>query len=173
MAKNKKYYKGEGGGFPQIQVVVNLVSPHLLVACSCTKSALTLINLLFGLCKSMWVINLLFTLLNPYPIALARPSTPELLRAKEYTLTFHSSVVFTLDSHYLSLLRSLCRNLNLKLTTKARACKGVGQKWSPTVTFHVPRSVGECEGMNPHTPKWTPTLGVEVLMDPQIFKEGF
>jgi hypothetical protein len=23
----------------------------------------------------------------------------------------------------------------------------------------------ECEGMNSHTPKWTPTLGVRILME--------
>jgi hypothetical protein len=39
------------------------------------------------------------------------------------------------------------------LATKARACKGAGQEGSPRVTSHAPRSVGECEGMNPHTPK--------------------
>jgi hypothetical protein len=27
--------------------------------------------------------------------------------------------------------------------------------------------------MSPHTPKWTPTLGVGVLMDSQIFRERF
>jgi len=31
---------GEGGGFPQVQAVVNLVSPELPVACPNTKSAL-------------------------------------------------------------------------------------------------------------------------------------
>jgi hypothetical protein len=36
-AKHKVYYKGEGGDFPQIQVVVNLVSPCLPVAYSCIK----------------------------------------------------------------------------------------------------------------------------------------
>jgi hypothetical protein len=41
----------------------------------------------------------------------------------------------------------------LGLATKARACKGVGQEGSPRVTFHAFGSVGECEGMNPHTPK--------------------
>ncbi len=46
-----------------------------------------------------------------------------------------------------------CRNLSLGLTTKARACEGVGQKRSSRITFHVPVSVKECEGMNPHTPK--------------------
>jgi hypothetical protein len=44
--------------------------------------------------------------------------------------------------------------------TKARACKGAGQEGSPGATFHAPRSVGKCEGMNPHTLKATPTLGL-------------
>jgi hypothetical protein len=39
------------------------------------------------------------------------------------------------------------------------------------ITFHAPRSVRECEGMNPHIPKWVPTLGVGVSMDFQIFRE--
>ncbi len=42
---------GEGGGFPQIQAVVSLVSPGLHVACLSTKGALEceLTNLLVGL----------------------------------------------------------------------------------------------------------------------------
>ncbi len=55
--------------------------------------------------------------------------------------------------------------------TKTRACKGMGQEGSLRITSHVLESVGECEGMNLHTPKWTPTLGVGVSMDFQIFKE--
>jgi hypothetical protein len=62
-----------------------------------------------------------------------------------------------------------CHNLSLGLMTKARPYKGAGQEWSPKVTFHAPRSVGKCEGMNPHTPKWTPILGVGVPIDSQIF----
>jgi hypothetical protein len=46
-----------------------------------------------------------------------------------------------------------CRNPNLGLATKAKACEGAGQERSPRITFHVPMNVGECEGMNPHTPK--------------------
>ncbi len=42
MAMHKEYYKGEGGGFLQVQAVVSLVSPCLLVVRSCTKSVLTL-----------------------------------------------------------------------------------------------------------------------------------
>jgi hypothetical protein len=66
-----------------------------------------------------------------------------------------------------------CRNLNHGLTTKARVCKGAGQKWSLKVTFHAFGSVGECEGMNPHIPKWAPTLKVGVPMDSWIFRKVF
>jgi hypothetical protein len=37
--RHKKYYKGEGGGFPQVLVVVSLVNPRLPVALPNTKSA--------------------------------------------------------------------------------------------------------------------------------------
>jgi len=39
MAKHIEYYKGEGGGFPQVQDVVNFVSPCLFMVHSCIKSA--------------------------------------------------------------------------------------------------------------------------------------
>jgi hypothetical protein len=37
VARHRVYYKGEGGGFPQIWAMVSLVSPCLPVTCSCTK----------------------------------------------------------------------------------------------------------------------------------------
>jgi hypothetical protein len=69
-----------------------------------------------------------------------------------------------------SILHSLqpiphCCNLNLGFTTKVRACKSAGQKWSLKFTFHAPESIGKCEKMNPHTPEWAPTLGVGVSMN--------
>jgi hypothetical protein len=39
MARHKVYYKGEGGNFPQVWVVVNLVSLCLPVVSPCTKGA--------------------------------------------------------------------------------------------------------------------------------------
>jgi hypothetical protein len=42
MARYKVYYKGEGGGFPQVQVVVNLMSPRSPVVCLNIKSAPTM-----------------------------------------------------------------------------------------------------------------------------------
>jgi hypothetical protein len=44
MARHKVYYKGEGGGFPQVQAVVSLVSPCLSVMSSCTKVLQLCIN---------------------------------------------------------------------------------------------------------------------------------
>jgi hypothetical protein len=38
MEKHRVYYKGEGGGFPQIWAVVSLVSPNLPMARPNTKS---------------------------------------------------------------------------------------------------------------------------------------
>ncbi len=39
MERHIVYYMGEGDGFPQVQAVVNQVSPKLLVACPSTKGA--------------------------------------------------------------------------------------------------------------------------------------
>jgi hypothetical protein len=44
-------------------------------------------------------------------------------------------------------------------------------KGSLGVTSHAPGSVRACEGINPHTPKGAPTLGIGVLVNFQIFKE--
>jgi hypothetical protein len=65
----------------------------------------------------------------------------------------------------------MCNNPNLGLVTKATACEGAGQEWSPRVTFHIPGSVGsvgKCEGMNPHTLKWTPILELKFWWIPEI-----
>jgi hypothetical protein len=39
MANHKEYYKGEGGGFSQVWVVMNLMSSCVHVVHPCTKSA--------------------------------------------------------------------------------------------------------------------------------------
>ncbi len=93
MARHIVYYKGEGDGFPQVRAVVSVVSLCLLVARPCTNYALT--NILFSLCKSVRIIELLVTLPNPHLGALARPSTPKMLEARECAPTFELSIVFT------------------------------------------------------------------------------
>jgi hypothetical protein len=56
--------------------------PWLIHASKCSNYALT--NLLFSLCRSMWVISLLVTHLSPNPRTPARPSTPKMLWTREY-----------------------------------------------------------------------------------------
>jgi hypothetical protein len=68
---------------------------------------------------------------------------------------------------------TFCCYPSLGLTTKAKVCKGASQEGSLGVRSHAPKSVGECEGMNLHTFKWVPTLGVKVPMDSRIFREQF
>ncbi len=63
----------------------------------------------------------------------------------------------------------ICRNPSLGLATKARWLQGYRPKRKLGVMPHAPRSARECEGIDLHTPKGTPTLGVEVPMDFQIF----
>jgi len=73
--------------------------------------------------------------------------------------------------HIMTLIHTICCNPSFGFLTKAKTYKGVGQKGSLGVTFHALGSVGDCEGMNLHTPKWIPTLGVEVPMNFKIFKK--
>jgi hypothetical protein len=67
-------------------------------------------------------------------------------------------------------IQATCCNLSLGFAIKVRACKGVGQKGSLGVTSHILGSVGECEGMNLHTPKWTLILGVGLPVDSWTFR---
>ncbi len=63
----------------------------------------------------------------------------------------------------------MCHNPSLGLATKARGYKIGGQEGSLGIMPHAPKSVRECEGMDPHTPKGTPTLGVRIPVDSQMF----
>jgi len=42
VARHKKYYKGEIGGFPQVRFVVSLMNSCLPVVCLCTKCVPTM-----------------------------------------------------------------------------------------------------------------------------------
>jgi hypothetical protein len=59
----------------------------------CSHYALT--NLLFGLCRSVWVIDLFVILPSPYLGAPTCPSTPKMLWAKERAPTPFPFIVFT------------------------------------------------------------------------------
>ncbi len=70
--------------------------------------------------------------------------------------------------HYYDII---CHNPSFGLATKARACKSAGQEGGPKGTSYTPGSVGECERISLHTPKWALIWGVGVSMDSWIFKE--
>jgi hypothetical protein len=57
----------------------------------CSSNAFT--NLLFGLCRSVWVIDLLVNLSSPHLGALAHPSTSKMLWGKEHALTPSPSAI--------------------------------------------------------------------------------
>jgi hypothetical protein len=70
------YYKGEGGGFPQVQAVVSLVCPCCLWWVLAPKVLQLCTNhLVLVLCKSVWVSEACQLFLVPSG-APARPSTP-------------------------------------------------------------------------------------------------
>jgi hypothetical protein len=55
-----------------------------------------------------------------------------------------------------------CRNPSLGLVTKERGLQGCGPRLSLRVAFSCPWKCKRIWGKNPHTPKWTPTLGVGI-----------
>jgi hypothetical protein len=63
----------------------------------CFNYALT--NMLFGMCMSVWIIELLITCPSPHFRALAHPSTPEMLWVRELALTPSPFIVFTFRLH--------------------------------------------------------------------------
>jgi hypothetical protein len=96
VARHIEHYKGEGGGFPQVRAMVSCESMFargFFMHQKCSNYALT--NLLFVLCKCVWIIDLLIICLSPHPRAPIHPSTPEMLWAKERTPTPYPFVVFT------------------------------------------------------------------------------
>jgi hypothetical protein len=98
--RHKVYYKGEGGGFPQVRGVVSLVNP------SCpwlflTPKVLHLCSnhFVLVLCRSVWVVEAcqFFLLLSRSSSTPFYPS--KVLRTKKRALTPYSSIIFYLDSH--------------------------------------------------------------------------
>ncbi len=63
--------------------------------------------------------------------------------------------------------------LALGLRPRQKGLQGCRPKGSPGVTSGTPGSVGKCEGVNPHTPKATPTLGDGVPVDSRNFRDRF
>jgi hypothetical protein len=68
VVKHKIYYKGEGGGFPQVRAVVSLVSLSLPMARPCTEMFQLHTNqLVVWFVQVVWMIEVLINLLSPIP----------------------------------------------------------------------------------------------------------
>jgi hypothetical protein len=98
MERHKVYYKGEGGGFPQIRAVVSLVSSSLPMVRPSTKSAPTMHQptCCLVLCKFVWMIKCLSFFLVPSwssSMPLYHPPPPQVLRVRARASTFCSSAV--------------------------------------------------------------------------------
>ncbi len=95
MVRHIVYYKGEGGGFPQVWVVVSLGSLCLPVARPCTKVLQLCINQLVWfvqVCVNNWIAC---QFSSSHPVAPAHLFTLEVLWARESTRTPSPSTIFT------------------------------------------------------------------------------
>jgi hypothetical protein len=104
--RRKVYYKGEGGGFPQVRAMVSLMSPSCPWLVLAPKVLQLCTNhLILVLCKFVWVIEACQFFLIP-SWSSNTPLYPfKVLQARERAPTPCSSVIFSLDSH-LNPLRS-------------------------------------------------------------------
>jgi len=94
LERRKVYYKGEGGGFPQVWAVASLVSlscPWFVLTPKVLQLCTT--HLVLVLCKFVWVVEAyqFFLVLSWSSSTPLYPS--KVLRAKEHTSTPYSSVV--------------------------------------------------------------------------------
>ncbi len=94
------YYKWEGGGFPQVWVVVSLVSPNcpwLVLAPKvfqlCTN------HLVLILCRFVWVVEACQFFLIPSRSSNTPLYPSKVLQAREHAPTFYSFVIFSFNSH--------------------------------------------------------------------------
>jgi hypothetical protein len=102
MENCKVYYKGEGGGLPQVRAVVNLVCP----SCPWFVLALKVFRLctnhfVLVLCKSVWVIEAYQFFLVPSRSSSTPLYPPKMLRAKERPQLF-VILFFSIWDSYLS-----------------------------------------------------------------------
>jgi hypothetical protein len=100
VARHKKYYKGGRWWFPPSLSHGESCESMFARGSSMHKkcSNYVLINLLFGLCKSVWVIDLLVNLPSPHCGTPTCPFTLEMLWAEECAQLCHLPLFSPLDS---------------------------------------------------------------------------
>jgi hypothetical protein len=95
--RHRVYYKGEGGGFPQVRAMVSLVSPSCLWFVLAPKVLQLCTNhLVLVLCTFVWVIEAYQFFLVPSWSSSTPLYPSKVLRAREHAPTLCSSDVFCL-----------------------------------------------------------------------------
>jgi hypothetical protein len=123
------------------------------------------------MCFIMWVLLRVFCIIDYYFMCCFKGSKTKLKQKTQMDFLFKF-----LDIHMNKktiIFHDYYHDLSFGLMTKTKGMERCELKVQPGSHIHIPESVGECERMSPHTPKWIPTLGVQVLMDCQIFKKQF
>jgi hypothetical protein len=98
--RHRVYYKGEGGGFPQVQAMVSLVSPSCSWLVLAPKVLQLCTNhLVLVLCRFIWVDEVHQFFLVPSRNSSMPLYPSKVLRARQCAPILYSFVVFNLDSH--------------------------------------------------------------------------
>jgi hypothetical protein len=126
------YYKGEGGGFPQVRAVVSLVCPCCPWLVLTPKVLQLCINhLVLVLCRSVWV-NKTYQLFLVPSRSSSMPLYPsKVLRAKERALTPYSSIIFCLGFTFESLKELGVHHWSYN------HCESTFVTWSPHLYFNM------------------------------------
>jgi hypothetical protein len=97
MGNQKVYYKGEGGGFPQVQAVVSLISPSCLwFVLALNVFQLCTNHLVLVLCRSVRVVEVCQIFLVPFWSSSMPLYPSKVLRARKHASTPYSSATFYL-----------------------------------------------------------------------------
>ncbi len=133
----------------------------------------TLTNLLFGLCRSVWIIELRVNLPSPHLGALKRPFTFEMLWTKEHTPILSPSIIFTFKlvaesikelggaSSLSSILFTIyCHNIFGLLWEKQKLQKPFKRNYE-CFAFNTSQPSLSCPYARPHT--WWPATSMPIM----------
>jgi hypothetical protein len=112
MERCKLYYKGEGGGFPQVWAMVNLVNSSCLFVQTPKVFQVCTNHLVLVLCRFVWTIEAFQFFLVPSRSSNTPLYSSKVLWARELASIPYSFTILSLDSH-LSPSRSWERVTNL------------------------------------------------------------
>ncbi len=105
--RRRVYYKGEGGGFPQVRAVVCLESPNCMWFVLAPKVFQLCTNhfvLVLCMCMCMWIIEAFHFFLIPSRSSSTPFYPSKVLRARECAPTPCPSVIFSLGLTFESLM---------------------------------------------------------------------